>query len=308
MKTLCLNVGLFAGLFCGLVSAGEMPSECEGTLVENWNKLPKVLKMPEGLATFAKANVNVDGYARAYHRKNYETDAVIHLCNAGKVYLPNGSSYEGSESNQTCTGKFMRDLEKIEAAGWANPDVGVISWYGVLGTGKATIHGRTITSIKPVLQSDGSGYYVSPTALFDAAITDPIKQERYVNPLKVPAAVVPKALLNAGIRPGSFGVAFSQITKRAVPFVVGDTGPRVGEGTPALLRQLSGQQPSDTINRKNRYVGQVDTPSILWIFFGGAVSKYDHAKPDATIAASRQAFERWGGMKRLQACQERLQN
>jgi hypothetical protein len=300
-------MGLCVSLLCSAVAAAEMPSQCEGKIVEKWNNLPKVLQMQEGLAAYGKANVNVDGYGRAYHRKNYATDAVIHLCNAGKVYLPDGSSYQGSESNQTCTGKFMDDLAKIEAAGWTDPKVGVINWFGVLGKGQAKIGGETIKNIKPVVQNDGSGYYVSPAALFDPSIPDETVQERYVHPLKVPAAVIPKSLVETGIKVGSFGVALSPDARIAVPFVVGDTGPKVGEGTPALLRLLSGRQPSDTINRNNRYVGQVEERTVLWVFFGGDASKYDHAHPEATVAASREAFGRWGGMPRLQACRARLQ-
>ena len=45
-----------------------------------------------GLAAFAKMNINIDGYARAYHPKNFDGGAVMHLCNAGEVFLPDGTS------------------------------------------------------------------------------------------------------------------------------------------------------------------------------------------------------------------------
>ena len=83
----------------------------------------------------------------------------------GKVYLPDGSSYQGSESNATCTGRFMQDFKRIGDAGWQDSTVGAINWYGILGEGAATIHGKKIHSVKPVLQKDGSGFYVSPTSL-----------------------------------------------------------------------------------------------------------------------------------------------
>jgi hypothetical protein len=268
-----------------------------------WSGVPRVWKMADGIATYGKVNVNIDGYGRAYHRRNYQTDAVIHLCNAGQVFLPDGSSYHGSESNATCTGRFMADVARIEAAAWTNPKVGAVRWYGVLGTGKATIKGRTIAGVTPVVQGSGSGYYISPTALFDKSVSDAAQQSRYVDPLQVPAGVVPSSLQKAGIRLGSFGVAISRVKKTAVPFVVGDIGPRVGEATPALARQLAGLPVSDTINRNNRYAGQVDSRSVLWVFFGGEAAAYDHASPQATVAAAREAFERWGGQARLSACQ-----
>ena len=300
MKRLYVSLGLLACIH-GYPRAAES-SVCQGKSVENWQKVPKAWQMQTGFATYAKVNINIDGYGRAYHRENYKTDAVIHLCNAGEVFLPDGSSYQGSESNATCTGKFMNDLANIEAAGWNDPDVGAIRWYGVLATGRAVIRGRTIEGVKPVPQKDGSGYYVSPTTLFDKSIQDQAQQDRYVHPLTIPAAVIPRRIADAGIRLGSFGVAFSPSTKAAVPFVVGDIGPRIGEASPALARQLAGLPPSATITRKNRYAGQVDTPSVLWVFFGDTPMDYRGSDPGATVAAAGKAFEEWGGMARLQAC------
>ena len=302
MKRLCVSAGFLAYVLGQACAAETAASACEGKLVENWQNVPKVWKMQAGFATYAKVNINIDGYGRAYHRDNYKTDAVIHLCNAGEVILPDGSSYQGSESNATCTGKFMSDFARIEAAGWNDPKVGAIRWYGVLATGTALIRGRTIHGVKPVLQKDGSGYYVSPTTLFDKSIGDETQQERYVHPLKIPAAVVPSAIAKAGIRLGSFGVSFSPKTNAAVPFVIGDIGPKIGEATPALARQLARLPPSDMITRQTRYAGQVDTPSVLWIFFGDAPVEYRQSDPGAIVAAAGKAFEQWGGMSRLQAC------
>ena len=82
-----------------------------------------------GIAAYARLNINIDGYAHAYHLNN-APGSLIHLCNAGRVYKPDGSAYEGSESNATCTGKFMADVAAIGAAGWQDPAVGVVNWYG----------------------------------------------------------------------------------------------------------------------------------------------------------------------------------
>src|SRR5271157_4676888 len=93
-----------------------------------------------GVAAFSKMNVNLDGYGHAYSPTNYAGGALLHLCNAGKVYLPTGTSYQGSESNATCTGRFMQDFKRIGDAGWKDSSVGAINWYGILGEGTATIH------------------------------------------------------------------------------------------------------------------------------------------------------------------------
>ena len=69
-------------------------------------------------------------------------------------------------------------------------------------------------------------------------MTDENVQTRYVNPLRIPAAVIPNQpeMRTRGVVMGSFGVAYDPTKGVAVPFVVGDFGPRIGEATPALAR------------------------------------------------------------------------
>jgi hypothetical protein len=247
-------------------------------------------------------NINIDGYGRAYHPRNRDAGAVLHLCVGGKVWLPDGTSYEGSESNATCTGKFMTDVARIEAAGWTDASVGVVQWYGIAAEGSATIAGHQVSGIKPVLQRDGSGFYVSPTSLVDKSVTDIADQRRYVNPLRVASAVVPSSVVRQGIGFGSFGVAINTKKQIAVPFVVGDGGPRIGEGSPALARQVAGLSLSDEINLKNRFDGQVDGSDVLWVFFGGPAEPFDHHKEADVAAHAKLAFEAWGGTDRLAQC------
>ncbi len=260
-----------------------------------------------GFAAWSGMNINLDGHGRAYHRKNREAGAVLHLCVGGEVVLPDGQRYHGSVSAAACTGRFMDDLARIEAAGWADPSVGVVRWYGVVAEGEARVAGQKIKGVKPVLQGDGSGFYVSPTSLFDRSVADLGDQRRYVNPLRVPSAVVPGKLVAAGVPFGSFGVAIDAAGKGApVPFVVGDAGPRIGEGSPALARRVAGKEPTDEITLSNRYEGQVETPTVLWVFFGGQASPYDHRKEAEVAQAAQAAFERWGGAARLEACADTL--
>ncbi len=283
------------------------PAGCDATPVAGGGKNVQAYRLVDrSVAAYSGMNINVDGYARAYHRRNRDAGAVLHLCVGGRVWLPNGSSYEGSASSATCTGRFMDDLARIEAAGWADPTVGVVEWYGVLAEGDVRIGGRTIKGVKPMLQRDGSGFYVSPTTLFDKSITDGADQRRYVNPLRVPAAVVPGALAKSGIAVGSYGVAVHVKKQIAVPFVVGDLGPRVGEGSPALARRVSGLPPSATIDLKNRYAGQVDPAEVLWVFFGGPAAPFSHEKEAEAAQLANTAFEKWGGEARLASCRAAL--
>jgi hypothetical protein len=283
-------------------------ANCAGTLLPNvggkaGGKQIQAWKLADGgIAAWSGMNINIDGYARAYHPRNRDAGAVLHLCVGGKVWLPDGSSYEGSESGATCRGKFMTDVTRIETAGWTDVSVGVVQWYGIAAEDSATIAGHTVNGIKPVLQKDGSGFYVSPTSLVDKSITDRADQNRYVNPLRVAAAVVPGNVVRQGVPFGSFGVTIDAGRKIAVPFVVGDGGPRIGEGSPALARQVAGLKPSDNIDIKNRYAGQADGSNVLWVFFGGPTMAFDHTKEADVAVQAKAAFERWGGEARLAQC------
>jgi hypothetical protein len=295
--------GIGAALIFSHSSIAANASECDGAVLSGIPGAPKAWKLSTGgVAAFAKMNVNIDGYGRAYHPANGTAGALVHLCNAGRVFLADGTEYEGSESNATCTGRFMADVARIGKAGWDNPSVGAVKWYGILGTGSATIHGVKVPGVKPVLQKDGSGFYVSPTSLFDLAIPDPAEQSRYVNPLRIASGVMPKALGAEGIKMGSFGVAINVNKRVAVPFIVGDGGPRIGEGSVALVRLAAGAQLTDEITRASRYFGQVEERDVLWVFFGDSPVAYDSRNEAAVIAASKSAFERWGGEARLAKC------
>lgn len=299
----CLRGFSGLGLVLALAATPAFSADCSGGRVSGLPGTTKAWRLSDGsIVAFAKMNINIDGYGRAYHPENATAGAVIHLCNAGRVFLPGGTRYEGSESNATCTGRFMNDVARIRAAGWKDPAVGVVQWYGILAKESARINGLTIEGVVPAKNRDGSDFYVSPTALADTTIADPADQSRYVDPVRVPAAVIPKSLMNLGVRLGSFGVAIDQGKRIAVPFIVGDAGPRIGEGTPALARRVAGLPALSTISRADRFAGQVDTARVLWVFFAGAAKPYDSRDTTIAIDAAAAAFESWGGEDRLKRC------
>jgi len=199
----------------------------------------------------------------------------------------------------------MQDVAKIGSSKWKDPSVGVVRWYGILGVDAVTINSKLVKGVVPVEQADGSGFYVSPTKLADETIKDVAAQQRYVHPLRVPAAVIPssKVLTKHGVLMGSFGVAIRTDTKIPVPFVVGDAGPRIGEGTPALARALAGLPITDNITRANRFAGQMDS-GVIWVFFGSSIPrvKYEANQEAAMVKATQAAFLKWGGQKRLEEC------
>lgn len=281
--------------------------DCAGAELRNVGGVARAWKLADGgIAAYSKMNINIDGYARAYHPQNASAGALLHLCNAGRPYAPDGTSYNASKDNPTCTGRFMDDYARIGAAGWKDTSVGVIRWFGVLGRDQVQLNGVTIKSVVPVLQKDGSGFYVSPTALADSTIVDAADQSRYLNPLRVPAAVVPDSVMAQGVKMGSFGVAYNKDTRIAVPFVVGDAGPAIGEGSVALARLAAGLAIKDPIQRSERYKGQVDAKNVLWIYFKDAPAPYDSTKEAATVQNAKDAFQAWGGEARLALCVQQV--
>jgi hypothetical protein len=273
--------------------------DCAGRARTVSGQAVKVLNQG-GVLARATLNINIDGSGLAYNWDNAK--GLISLCNAAKVYPADGAPYQGSADNATCTGRFMADVVRIKAAGWTDAGVGAVQWYGVVGTGSATVRGRTVREVVPAEVPGGGGFLVSPTTLEDPAFprTD---QRRYVDPLTIATAVIPSngALRPFGVVPGTLGVAWRKRTGIAVPFIVSDLGPRIGEGSPALARRLAGLSPKGDLTRAERFQGQVDTPDVIWVFFGGL--KLPPPYTPATVEApAKSAFEAWGGLSRMQAC------
>jgi hypothetical protein len=282
--------------------AAQAQPDCAGQARTIANQSVIVLERG-GVLAQARLNINIDGSGRAYNWDNLK--GLIHLCNAAKVHPADGTPYQGSVDNATCTGRFMTDVARIKAAGWTDATVGAVEWYGVVGTGSATVNGRTVNGVTPAEIPDSGGFLVSPTTLEDPAFprTD---QRRYVEPLTVATAVILSsgALRPFGVVPGTLGVAWRKQKGIAVPFIVSDLGPRIGEGSPALARRLAGLAPKGDLTRAERFQGQVDTPDVTWVFFGGPKLAPPYSA-EAVEAAARAAFEAWGGLARLQACASR---
>lgn len=282
-----------------LTEIGDIQS-CQGTEVVRGRQTLRELS-DGSLVTLAPMQVNADGSGRAYHPMNAEGGAILHLCNAGKVHLPDGTSYHGSESNETCTGKFMEDVAAIREAGWDDPEVGAVEWYGIYATDRVRIGRNYVRNIRPVLGPEG--FYVSPTSLEDRRFA-PGDQRRYVDAVTVAHAVVRR---DSGIPLGTYGVAWrtndcpSGRACEPIPFIVADIGPRIGEGSIALTRRINGLEVTEDITRENRFDGVVSGDDVMWVFFGGpsSVPPFDAASVEAKGAA---AYAAWGGEDRLLRC------
>ena len=289
---------------CAAFPAIALPLACTGSphTLRYEKSQQKAYRLTDGsIATIFRMHVNADGMKHAYHRDGIVGGGVDSLCNGGKPYPAGRRPYNASENKAACA-QFAADYKAIKNSGWKNPQVGAINWFGVLGTGTANIDGINVANVEPVEQADSSGFFVSPTALEDHAGFERNDQRRYIDAEVVPAAVIKQsdAMKNINIRMGSFGVAIHKNYRIAVPFVVGDYGPRIGEGTFALGRLLKGLS-LETATRKNIYSAHIEKNDVLWIFFGGEVASPPYT-PDRIKYSANQNFEAWGGMSRLNEC------
>ncbi|MDQ3803674.1 MAG: hypothetical protein M3416_07580 [Acidobacteriota bacterium] len=254
------------------------------------------------LATRFRSAVNADGMKRAYHRDDVAGGGLISLCNGGEPHPADRPPYNASASNAACR-QFSADYRAIRRAGFKDPRVGAIRWFGVLGRDSVRVRNVLVRGVVPVEQADGSGFYVSPTALEDAAaFPNPADQRRYIDAETIPAAVVRNspALSRLGVVKGTMGVAIHKRFRRPVPFIVGDHGPRIGEGSFALGRLLQGL-PLVTATRQNIFSAHVDDKDVLWVFFGGEVMAPPYTQ--ATVSAKGlEKFRAWGGEARLNLC------
>lgn len=297
----CLLV-IFLNLCSAVVARAQT---CEGRphLLDYGTSSQRAFQLTDGsLATRFRSTVNADGMKRAYHRDDVAGGGLISLCNGGEPHPAGRPAYNASASNAACR-RFSADYRAIRRAGWKDPSVGAIHWFGVLGRDRVRIGGTLVTEVIPVEQSDGSGFYVSPTALEDDhAFPDPSDQRRYVDAETIPAAVVRNspALSGLGIIKGTMGVAIHRRFRRAIPFIVGDHGPRIGEGSFALGRLLQGL-PLVTATRQNIFSAHIEDRDVLWVFFGGEVMPPPYTQATVT-AKALERFRAWGGEARLNAC------
>ncbi|WP_338524768.1 hypothetical protein NUH87_03670 [Pseudomonas batumici] len=192
-----LGVYASALLFC-VSPVVHSASDCRGSVQKIiLNPLKSATKSQTGyvladntFVIWAGGSVNLDGLRTAYHRDDQKGGGVDLLCNAGRAYPAEGASYEGAGKGN-CP-RFMKDYERIRHAGWKDPKVGAINWYGFRAEGDVTVQGHKVEDVVPVEQLDGSGFYVSTTSLMDTKNhRDPRDQARYLDAETIPFGVIP---------------------------------------------------------------------------------------------------------------------
>jgi len=153
------------------------------------------------------------------------------------------------------------------------------------------------TNGRPVRQGKGDpapGYYVSITALYDAANLNERDPRRYVDAATIPYVVLPPAGLKHA-KLGDFATVVNlKNGKIAAAIVADESAPelKLGEGSIALAEALG-------IDSNPRYGGTDE--GVAFVIYPGS----GNGKPRALeeiIANSQHEFQTWGGLDKLHAC------
>lgn len=172
-------------------------------------------------------------------------------------------------------------------------------WWGI-----ATDNGKKWGN--PLIQGPNEpapGFYVSATALVDPRYNGG-EQRRYVDASTVPYVVLPRDYpdfqLNSRIGKGDLAMVHYPATGRTVAAIFADVGNRkhLGEGSIALAEALGLSNSSPTN-------GGVSGPEILYVVFPGSGNGKPRTREEIDAIAT-EAFENWGGLRRLLAIQEQL--
>jgi hypothetical protein len=149
----------------------------------------------------------------------------------------------------------------------------------------------------PVVQGTADpapGFYVSTTALYDRANRNPRDPHRYADAVNIPYVVLhPKALGFAHL--GDFATVVNLHNGKISAAIVADVSAAdlpVGEGSIALAEALG-------IDSSPRHGGQHG--GVVYVIYPASGNRRPR-KLEEILAKSKQLFEAWGGLEKLNAC------
>ena len=163
---------------------------------------------------------------------------------------------------------------------------------------------------KPCITSDG--YLVSMTS--DVAVAGGFNrqgdcdQSKWIDALTVPALVIPKEsrFFTLGVAKRSTVVALSKSdTKRVVPGIVGDAGPRneLGEASIAMNRKLNGLQDSEIPKHRRDVIERFQAGRSVVVVFPGSNLVLPRSITAQRVADSgNDALAKFGGTAKLYDC------
>jgi hypothetical protein len=240
--------------------------------------------------------VNTDGTKISYH----QDDVTGRRCAADPTATPCAiNNIRNAFRNHK---RPVSDFVAIRDAGYPNPH----TWQVL----SPNIIERDAKSGKPCITSDG--YLVSMTA--DVAIAGGFNlqgncdQAKWIDALAVPALVIPgeSRFLALGVAKRTTVIAFSRSgTKRVVPGIVGDIGPRaeLGEASVAMNRKLNGLPETEVPRHRGDAIErfQAGRTAVL-VFPGKAAVLARPITPQRADDSGRATLAKFGGDSKIYGC------
>lgn len=159
------------------------------------------------------------------------------------------------------------------------------NWWGIV-TANGEPGGR------PTLQGSDDpapGYYVASTSLQDSTKDDD-DPDRYVDSVEIPYIALPRGI-KFPVRTGDFGFVINTANHMTSGCVFADIGPRgkIGEGSIALAK---------AVGISSDPKGDSTESEFIYVLFSGSSMGWP-LTVDLINTHSKELFEQWGGMKRL---------
>lgn len=303
---LCAAVALLSGIEASAQSCDmiQIAQHVENKIYSSKSGLP-------ALFFTADMDVNTDGAARSYHPDDPRGErlAFNNMGNAiSKMFDAKGRDITCEPRQNVCFTRFIQTFEAARDAGYAPTGAPrietkkMIPWRMDPATGWK----------KPCTIQGGphAGYFISQTAVIVDDTRAECDQARYLDSLTINANVLPQ-----GIKWQSQGVttdktdlvvARDRQTGRIAFAINGDYGPadKIGEGSIALAAALSGT--ALTGQETYQKIKSLKRSEVDYLIFpnqdirrltGGRFTQADIDR------LGKMAFEKWGGLARLNACQ-----
>ena len=280
-----------ARVACGLSDSFIHKTKHDGNRKVLWNADAMVFR-----SNYA---VNTDGAPNSYHPDDPKGEnglAINTICNGANAYTATGEKLNYSK----CT-RLRRVFERVRQDGWDAHPTRRMEFYGVApkpGSGKRV----------PCINDDPAwaGYFVSQTRFAVDPTLGNCKQEKYLNSLTQPFLIVPRKskFTREGVGQGDLAVSYHVPSGRIVFGMIGDVGPNwgLGEGSVFTNQQLRGVAHLPKTKNETYGYGARDVVTVF-------LPNENYAGPYTTAgidAAASAAFDRFGGLERLQACAAEL--
>lgn len=158
-------------------------------------------------------------------------------------------------------------------------------WWGIV-----TVNGKS--GGYPTIQNTDDpapGYYVAGTSLQDSTKEDD-DPDRYVDSVEIPYIALPSGM-NFPVKTGDFGFVINTENNMTSGCIFADVGPRgkIGEGSIAL---------AEAVGISSDPKGVVSESEFIYVLFSGSSMGWP-LTVDFINTHSKELFEQWGGMQRL---------